>query len=162
MAAEGGGSTLLKWSKKSKGSRSLISRARSRSVDSHQGASEPTLVPTSFARRNRSPRVDSRKEASAWQSRHPSRSGTTQPAVDICDEASGASGITNLGPHFTVRKGGTKIVFRCRGLSRRSLRQPSPQACRQVSNFRVRYAAQPISPTLRSIPLKGFTIHDPE
>src|SRR5437764_647140 len=86
------GARIVAEAGKAKGPRSLVSRAHSRSVNSHQGAFEPTLVPTSFARRNRSPRVDSDKDASARQSRYPSRSGTTRPAVDICDEASGESG----------------------------------------------------------------------
>jgi hypothetical protein len=57
-------------------------------------------------------RVDSRKVASPQQLLDPSRLGTTQRAVTICDEASGASGICNLGPHFARGKWVTKIFFR--------------------------------------------------
>lgn len=155
IVAEGG---------KKKGPRSLISRARSRSVNSHQGAFEPTLVPTSFVRRNRSPHVDSYKEASVRQSRYPSRSGTTRVAVDICDEASGASGTTNLGPPFASRKWVAKIFFSVLGGAKTTYCYGRPSLMESIrcseetelcarssiasrSYFRVRYAAQPISQT---------------
>jgi hypothetical protein len=56
-------------------------------------------------------RVDSRKVASPQQLLNPSRPGTTQRAVTICDEASGASGICNLGPCFARGKWVKKIFF---------------------------------------------------
>jgi hypothetical protein len=59
-------------------------------------------------------RVDSRKVASPQQLRDPSRPGTTQRAVTICDEASGASGMCNLGPCFARGKWVKKIFFRAR------------------------------------------------
>jgi len=58
-------------------------------------------------------RVDSRKVASPQQLRDPSRPGTTQRAVTICDEASGASGMCNLGPGFAHRKWAANIFFAC-------------------------------------------------
>jgi hypothetical protein len=59
-------------------------------------------------------RVDSRKVASPQQLLDPSRLGTTQRAVTICDEASGALGNSNLGPRFARDKWVKKIFFGAR------------------------------------------------